>query len=484
MEVQENEALIHRKPPHAWLFYATLAFFLVWNVLSWSFPFFWDNVLNSRIAHWYLENGFGRLVPPENLDAGHPPFFSLYIAFAWSIFGKSLAVAHAAMLPFLLGTVWAWWRICKRVLPPAYAAWGMLLLIVEPTYLAQSSMVSPDVALVCGFLLGVVGVLEGKRGLLVGATLLMCAVTFRGILMVPGLFLLQWVWGNERWNVRRIFGLVPAYLPAAVFAGLWLGHHWQVQGWLFTPPPETYGGHREMLGFGGILRNAGIAGWRMLDYGRVFLWVFLGVAVLWKGKRLVREQRMLCTGALWVVPTLWLLLLLLPFSNPIGHRYFAVGYLAMGLVVLNAIHLLETKWRRWLVPALLGIGLLGGHFWVYPDRIAQGWDASLAYLRFFPLQEQMNGELKGLVPSGKVVCADFPLLSEPEMATLEAVDRPAVEAKENFGWENCDCMVSTNVSNGYSDAEWLEMADVGKWKLVKEWANGPVFIRLLERTSD
>lgn len=479
MEVQENEALKQPKHLQRWLFYATAVFFLAWNLLSWSFPFFWDNILNSRIAQWYLETGFERLVPPEQLDAGHPPFFSLYIAGLWSLFGKSLAVAHAGMLPFLLGTVWAWGRICKQVLPPDYAGWGMLILIVEPTYLAQSSMVSPDLALVCFFLLGVVAILENRRWLLALAALGMCAATFRGILMVPGLFLLQWAWIRFRW--RRIWASLPPYLPAAIAAAAWLLHHQAVQGWLFSPPPETYGAHREVLGAAGILRNGGIAIWRFLDYGRVFLFVFLAVALLVGRKRLLAHDRLLCTGAFFLVPALWLLLLMLPFSNPIGHRYFALSFLALGLVVLVAVDLLETKWRRWFVPGILALGLLGGHFWVYPDRIAQGWDASLAHLRYFPLQARMDDELKDLVEGKGPICSEFPLLAKTEWTRLRTVDRPQVYAKEEIGWENCSCILASNISNGFSDAEWLEMEDPGKWERIKAWENGPVFVRLLAR---
>lgn len=481
MEIQENEALNRKRHPQVWLAYATAAFFVLWNVIAWQFPFFWDNVLNSRIAHWYLESGFERLVPPESLDAGHPPFFSLYIAGLWSAFGKSLLVAHLGMLPFLLATVWAWWRICQNLLPSFYAGWGMLILLVEPTYFAQSSMVSPDVALVCCFLLGVVAILEGHRWLIPLATVLMCMVTFRGILMVPALFLMQWAWSGARWNLPKLLSFVPAFLPSALFAAWWLWHHLQVQGWLFTPPPETYGGHREVMGFGGMLRNIGITGWRFLDYGRIFVWIFLFAAFFIARKRLLQNSRFRKAAVFFLVPTIWLALLLVPFSNPIGHRYFAVAFLALGILSLIAVDIVETKWRRWMVPVLVGIGLLGGHFWVYPDPIAQGWDASLAHLRFFPLQEKFNSELQSLAPPDKEICADFPLLSDPVYSSLEDVQRPPIHAKEDFGWENCGCMVATNVSNGFSDEEWEEMEKEEKWKVVKEWENGPVFIRMLER---
>ena len=123
--------------------YIGFAVALLWNIISWQFPFFWDNVLNARIADWFYTMDFPGLIVPEHLDAGHPPFFSMYIAGLWTLFGKSLLVSHLGMLPFLWGMVWAWWRICQRFLPAPWQSWGMLILLVEPVSLAQSSMVSP-----------------------------------------------------------------------------------------------------------------------------------------------------------------------------------------------------------------------------------------------------------------------------------------------------------------------------------------------------
>lgn len=34
--------------------------------------------------------------------------------------------------------------------------------------------------------------------------------------------------------------------------------------------------------------------------------------------------------------------------------------------------------------------LLSGNFWVYPDPIAKGWDASLAYLPYQQMRREMN----------------------------------------------------------------------------------------------
>lgn len=446
---------------------------LVWNVLCWNFPFFWDNILNAKIALWAMGTNFSQLVVPESLDAGHPPFFSFYLGLGLKL-SRSLVMAHLLMLPFLWMIVWQWWKLCRRFLSPAAAPWGMLILFAEPTFLAQSSMMSPDVALVAFFLLGMNAVMENRKGWLMFATIGMAMVTFRGILMVPSLWLIGLWWKQPGWKLTALWRQTWAYLPVAVVTVLWLGYHWQVQGWLFTPPEETYGGHREAVGLGGILYNLGIAGWRFLDYGRVFVWIFLGVALVLRGKFLLAHQRFRGLWPLLAVATGWLVLLLLPFSNPIGHRYFAAQFLLLALLVFVAIDLLETAWRRWLVPLSLGIGLVGGHFWVYPDTIAQGWDASLAHVRYFDLRLQAEQELAGTYG----ICSAFPLAADARTFYLWDLPGLELDRKDDEVMESCSKILQSNVSNGFSDAELGRLQRGEGWKLEREWRNGPVYLRL------
>ncbi len=466
-----------RRPIALWV---ALGAAVVWNLISWQFPFFWDNILNSRIAHWYLETGFSQLVVPENLDAGHPPFFSMYIAGLWSLFGKSLAVAHAGMLPFLLGAVWAWWKLCGYLLPSQWRPWGMLILALEPTWLAQSSMVTPDLALVACLLMGWVGIREKKSWLVALMAVLMCAVTFRGILMVPILYLTEWVWEWKRPTLKELVGKAVKYLPAAGLSALWLWYHWQEQGWLLSPPPETYGGHREMLGIKGVLRNIGLVGWRMLDFGRVFLWIFLGVASFVGWQRLRRHFFFSSSLRLFLLPAIWLTVLFIPFSNPIGHRYFMVTYLLLGLLTLNAIDVLESSWRRWLVPAVLGMGLVCGNLWIYPARIAQGWDASLAHWHYFSLKDDFLTYAEENLPPN--TAASFPFLVSEEFVSLQTRGFTCVD-KDGVGGDEIEWMVESNVSNGFSDGELEAMRSGNGWRLEWEKEQMGVYIRIYQQTG-
>lgn len=72
-------------------------------VLGYSTGLFWDNILFvNRMSRPLLENGllsWGTI--PVDSDPGHPPFIATYLAIVWSVFGRSLAVSHWALYPFV-----------------------------------------------------------------------------------------------------------------------------------------------------------------------------------------------------------------------------------------------------------------------------------------------------------------------------------------------------------------------------------------------
>ncbi len=454
---------------------------LVWNVISWRFPFFWDTVLNSKIAHWYLETGFRQVTVPEELDAGHPPFFSMYLAVVWQVFGRSLAIAHVAMLPFLVTLLVQFQRMASRWLSPKACIWATVMLFCEPTFLAQSSMVTPDIALVAFYLLALNCLLDRRRLWASLAMIFMASMSFRGILMVPALFVTEVVWawcaGVRRPNLQRML----AYLPVAGLTVIWLWMHQRAVGWLFSPPPETYGTQRQLLGLAGLARNVALIVWRTMDFGRVFLWgmAFLGVCVLGLKKTwMAMPTRAMLIATL--APLLWLAFLFAPFSNPPGHRYFLVAYLLLVMLVVGLVELGGWQRKGKIALAAVMLGLVTGHCWNYPQGVAQGWDGSLAHVPIFGLERDMDSYLadQGIRPED--VCADFPLLQNPYY-TYVIPTNPATQHRNFLEETDCDWVLVSRFNNGYTDAQHQDFESSGHWILRKEDAFGAFYLRLYQR---
>jgi len=80
----------------------------------------------------------------------------------------------------------------------------------------------------------------------------------------------------------------------------------------------------------------------------------------------------------------------LTYKNLSGHRYLIPLFFMVALSVIYHLHLFSGIRRKPLVLLLLLAALLSGNFWVYPDPIAKGWDASLAYLPYQQMRREMN----------------------------------------------------------------------------------------------
>ena len=154
-----------------WPFY--LAFILLVIATSHN-CFFWDTVLvPSCQASWYYGNHFSHFFLPDSINPGHPPFFPMYLAFAWTLFGRTLLVSHLAMLPFVLGIVFQANKLVSFYFSDKNRTIALMLLLADATLLSQCTLVSPDVILVLGFLTALNGLLYQKRwGIVLGSSML------------------------------------------------------------------------------------------------------------------------------------------------------------------------------------------------------------------------------------------------------------------------------------------------------------------------
>ena len=135
--------------------------FVLLNILNSGNFFTWDTIqLGSKHAHWYYGNNFRDILLPDSMDSGHIPFFGFYLALSWKLFGKTLLVSHLSILPFTLGIIWQTLILVKKYFPWYYILPAMAIILLDPTLLTQSTLVSPDILLVFFFLLGLLSIIS------------------------------------------------------------------------------------------------------------------------------------------------------------------------------------------------------------------------------------------------------------------------------------------------------------------------------------
>ncbi|MBK7873786.1 MAG: hypothetical protein IPJ74_25570 [Saprospiraceae bacterium] len=473
---------MHNIKLNKWLLlYWLIAIITLWLVRN--HVFFWDTVqLGSKHAHWYYENNFKYLLLPEEIDSGHPPIFGMYLATLWKIFGKSLTVSHFAMLPFVLGIIYFLLQIGKYLVNEKYAPLLVLLNLLDPTLAAQCLLISPDVILVCFFLMGLYAVLEQKNWLKTLAMLGLAMISMRGMMVVMILFLLEITISSNSWqNLLRIsIQKVKYYIPAGLFTLAFLIIHYQQAGWIGYHPDSPWSPSFARVDAKGFFKNIAVLGWRILEFGRIFIWIILIIILLQKKfQDWWQDATFRSLFSLFIFSILLLTPSLLLHQGLSAQRYLLPIYLSLTFLVFYLIfNYLQYKKNRSIAFMIAFVGLSTGNLWIYPDKISQGWDATLAHLPYYQLRTQMLDfiEQQGIPPDS--IGTAFPEIGPFKFKDLS--DRTEGFVEKDL--QKQDYILYSNVMNDFSDAEIDKLQK--NWTLIKQLKKRGIRAELYHKRLD
>lgn len=434
--------------------------FVVLTLLSGKVPFFWDGVaLVSKPALHFYQNGFYPPLLPIELDAGHPPLYALYLAFLWKLFGVTLPVTHWAALPFLAATAWACFNLARYLQIKALLLFAVALLFLEPCFATQSILGGSDIALVCCYLWSVESLLTGKTQRLWLLLPLLCMLSLRGILLLPGFAIGQYLLlQNQGINIAsRLKTITVVLFPALLTTAAWFTYHYLHTGFITN---NTIAAHwAANYGFAsieGILRNLAIVGWRMADQGRIVM--FIAGIVLYRHLK-TRGLALNTTQKRYFLILVVQFLAFLPFvvirQNPIMHRYFMAFYLLCGLWVLALAEVAGYSVKRNLLLSAVFAAMFSGHWWIYPFPVANGWDATIACLPYFHARMEVNEflEKNHILPDS--VCTTFPMVAGTRYTRLEPENRFQFIAKDKMPVSKARYVLYSNLSNDFTPTEVL-----------------------------
>lgn len=452
-------------------FLATLTTFLVRHN-----PFFWDTVqLASKQAHFFYESHFQSIILPADIDSGHPPGFGMYLALVWAIFGKTLPVSHFAMLPFLFGNLFLLYKLGIYFAGKRQAIWLPLLICADPTFATQSILVSPDAVLIFFFLLGLWAVFTGKRYWLVSAILGLGMISLRGMMVGVVLFLFEIIKsGSEFKKLKQsentfqktsafLFKMIQPYLFGGLLGLAFLIYHYVSVGWIGYHPDSPWAPCFEKVDFLGFVKNMGVLVWRMLDFGRLFIWLIIawGFIHIYKNKSSLDP---LLKDLLYLIGLSILILCpsLVIHKALLAHRYILPIFILLSILCYYLIFNVFPS-NRWKVVlyAIALVGLSTGNRWIYPDKVAQGWDSTLAHIPYYELREEMLDFMEESKIPIEQTGTGFPNRSafkEIDLSTKEGAFSKKDLAHHQY-------IFYSNIMNDFSDAELDELES--QWTKLK-----------------
>ncbi len=442
--------------------------------------FFWDTVqLASKHATFYYDNELKLALLPDEIDSGHIPTFGYLLAVLWTIFGKSLWISHLFILPFAIGIAWQLNKLVRHYFDKQHHIWVMLIVLADTTFLSQASLVSPDIPLLFFFLLGLNSIVFDNKKLKALAFACLFLVSLRGMILTVPLFLFDVFLNlNLKVNLKnKVVDLVKIglpYLPAALIFILFSWFHFNQKGWIGYHENSPWAIFFERVGVDGMIKNTAIFGWRLLDFGRIALWIIgiILVPTLWKKRKLL-DKKTKQLGALAFLILAFLSIPAIIYFDLKGHRYFMPIYFSISIFICYALfQIIENKTFKIIGGFFVLISLISGSFWVYPDKISQGWDSTLGHLPYYNLREKMIQFMdKNGIDKAKVGF-DFPGAYPQKYLNLsnETWSFPEVDFKKQ------QYILYSNAVNEFTD---LELQELDKsWKLIHSENSKTIKFRL------
>ena len=381
---------------------------------------FWDNVLfASRMGNYLFEHSIFNWYIPDRFDPGHPPLLASIQVIGWKILGHHLWVSHLMMWPFVFGFLFQLNIFLSRYIPDIRKRiFGMILILADPTLSAELVLVSPEIIQLFAFFLALNAIHRNKQIVKVAGLALLGIAFFRGMMLCAGIFiyeLVKYTW-LEKKGFKNFFNLktILTYLLGSIPAVIYVSWRLLTKGWLQSHPDSPWAECWQMADFAHFIKNIFLIGHRYLDFGRIFIFIFLFFMLI-KTKNWLKDSKHKEIILLGISSVFMVVITTLLSTNAFGHRYFIVSYISF--ILLAYLFLLEfIKKRKWVYVMLFAL-LFSGNLWIYPREIAQGWSASLAHMPYFSLRD----EAIQYIDEQDLNIEDFATFF-PNMAKLDDVD--------------------------------------------------------------
>jgi hypothetical protein len=464
-----GRSLLLSEAGSAWVLPFYLVLFMAIWICSLNMPFFWDNILmSSQLADYYYNSHFATFLLPDSLDTGHPPFWGMYVALGWLLLGKKIWVGHLLMLPFVLGVVWQSYRLVKQFAASSYQFAVLGLVLADPTWIAQSVQVSSDVAILFFILLGLVSVIKHQPKLMALSATLLVLFSLRGLVysFQIGLFAILWPYFEAK--KFRPLQFFITFLPVVLLAASIYGYHWYAKGWFRYHPDSNWLTEAEISGLGLFFKNIAISGWRIVDFGRIGIWLCI-LPIFWQTwKTKVFDPKLLVLFS--QVPIIFIVAL---SPEYMGHRYLMGLYLSGALLVGIWISTWQqSRICKFASMSLLLIFLLSGHFLPYPKQVAVGWDSTIAHVPYHALKADMVSFMDQNQISISETGSDFP--NDAALGYADLSGRMEVFPAKNL--QTQPFILYSNVFNGFSNEEIRTLEQ--NWTVLKMEKSGRVHMVL------
>jgi hypothetical protein len=472
------------------LILSSLLVYILLAVLSINHCYFWDTVQQiSKEAHWFYLNGFNTLIIPDQaseygiMTTGyHLPLMGIMTAVLWNIFGYELWVSYIFTLLWSLILIYNLWKLILHFFDKKYSGIILFILLVDVTILSQFSISSPDFIMFTSFIISIRAILEKKMFMLAIGLFFLSCINMRGVIALSVIFIsniyYEYLIKEKNIYYKSFLQVLYPYIPVVIILAAYYCYYFYTKGWFFTDNSAYREHYARPESWYIILKNISAFILRSVENGRVIIWAlffyFLFYAIKSKKAFSNKIKFLFCNIILlYSIYFLFAYTTQMPFSS----RYFLPQFTLVALITLMwTIEYSNSVKTVNIILSLIFVFRITGHFWIYPDKMAQEWDGKLTHFPYYKLRKECFEYIDKNQLSYDEISAGTCFYGDRGFTEL---DNHGKIISSQFGRKY---FIYSNISNN-SDYIIDELQDKAKWQELKKFEKRPVHVIIYEKVE-
>ena len=463
------------------IFRAGIIFYILFSILTIHLPFYGDHVsLISAPANYFFDTGFQSLILPTELDTGHPPFYAVIHAGLWKLFGRNLMVSHLIGLIAILFLFYQFHLFCKKQLTDGQRKIAILLFLLQPTILAQTSLMSADI-FVCGlYFSGLNALLTKKTNYLIFAIAVLLLISVRGII-VTGFLLIAVFYFIEDWrsHLKKYFFI---FLTGAIPAILWHWFHFAETGWVISNPQSPWAKGREFIGWTNFPVAVFEYFFRYIELGMIVPWL----VILFCLKKFLRDPNSKKLCLLIISGFIFFSLFMIFFKNPVMVRYILPVQIMVIILFAKSVSAFFSSNYKIFLLSICSILFIAQHFIAYPQTKSSifeySWgEGSLAHLSYFKFRKEGSEFLASHHISSDQVYTGFPEYKSFKNTDLDQANANVYHPFTESAMQTYPFVIYSNIMNGISKTAEMELKE--HWIRLETYYEYPVEYIIFQNPS-
>lgn len=432
-ELLSGSCVPGQKQDRAWLVLGALLLVPLWiyKAGDLALPYFWDELGVYGRAAVYMHDHRLSLLPsalPPELSRGHPLLLPFLFAAAFRAFGPTPMVAHVGMLIVASGLALSVLWVGRWHWNAAVGLGAMALLLAQPLFLAQSSLLLPEIPMALAGLWAVHAFSRGNHGvagLWLGLAIFLKETAVVLDVVLAGALGLAWLRARPT-RARAVRGLLSVVLPVAAYGGFLLLQRHQ-NGWFLYPF------HSRQIDFHWSAMKATLASaasFVFVEQGRIGCSAVLALGSIGQliGRRPARSSAR-GPGLRGILAVFMAAFLLFSAGNVFMKRYLLCLLPPLAILTSQALDDLVRAQARELAAASLALALL-----CLADLRSSTFNCAydMSFRDAIRVQQEATQYLESMVGSERPILANFPTVFGLEDPRLGYASKPFRHASDAY----------------------------------------------------